>query len=1088
MNITIENKNRFPFLSGFLLLLSVIFLGELNAQITPVAVTGLVTDSSGNAINGVSITVKNKQRTTVTNRDGIFTLTAAEGDELLISHVGYTTQIFKIASTSELIRIELQIDANSETEVIVEANTGYQNLKPNEIIGSVTIIDNKLLNQQTGTNILQRLNGVTNGMLFNSGKKNSSGNESNDFSIRGLSTINGPLAPLIVLDNFPYEGDINNVNPNDVESITILKDAAAASIWGARAGNGVIVITTKKAKFNDRLKVNVNSSFLFSQPVDLYSRPQIQIADYIDIETELFNKGFLNTDIDNIYSRPPLTPITEMLLKRKNGLISSEDSASLINQYKLQDSREQYSRYFQRNALTQQHSLSVSGGGPQASWLITGNYNTIVNTDYSTSDKINIHVGNNYRIFNNLTLNIGAYYTSSRSHSGMAGFPSITNVNGKYVPYLNFVDQTGAALPLDRYRAGYIDTLGSGRLLDWRYYPYEDYKHDYIKGNNQEIISRIAINYIVLPGLTFSANYQYQKGWGTQRQYADMNSFYLRDLINKFTQLSRTQAPDVFPVPKGDMISTSGREHITQNFRSMIDYKKNWKLHSLTSLVGVDLRDAKTASTGAFSVYGYNDDPLEGKNVDFKNPYPNIITGSASYIPGAPGIGGRSINRIVSLFSNASYTYLHRYSIYGSFRKDASNVWGATTNDKWNPLWSAGLGWIVSAEPFYKNSYMPYLKLRVSYGASGNVDPGKTPLPITAILSNAQTNLLVERISTLNNPSLRWEKSKQINIGADFEIISNILSGSIEYYHKKGTDLYGEAPYDYTAWGREDAITKNIADMTGRGWDINIISNNLNRDIKWRTSLIYNYNTSKTTKYYTDASKDIYRFYDGSIIVPIIGKPLYGIAAYKWGGLDANGDPQGYIDGKLTTDYNALINKITSEGLKSNSIEFIGPSSPIHFGSLINNISWKGIELSFNIIYKAGYYFFKPSFSSSGLFRSGYGHADFYARWQNPGDELNTSIPKLVYPDYSQFNDREVFYQYSSANVLKGDHARLHYINLSYTFSTKKNGLRPINLQVYANASNLGIIWSSNKENIDPDFPDSYTPIKQYTVGLRFGL
>jgi TonB-dependent SusC/RagA subfamily outer membrane receptor len=144
-------------------------------------------------------------------------------------------------------------------------NTGYQKLKPNEVNGAVTVIDKKTLNQQTGPGILERLEGVTSGLAFNRGFGNGNAQNKTGINIRGLSTINGPLDPLIVVDNFIYEGDIKNINPNDVESITILKDAAAASIWGARAGNGVIVITTKKGRLNERTKVDFNSSLITMQ-------------------------------------------------------------------------------------------------------------------------------------------------------------------------------------------------------------------------------------------------------------------------------------------------------------------------------------------------------------------------------------------------------------------------------------------------------------------------------------------------------------------------------------------------------------------------------------------------------------------------------------------------------------------------------------------------------------------------------------------------------------------------------------------------------------------------------------------------------
>ncbi|MCH5597951.1 TonB-dependent receptor [Niabella ginsengisoli] len=375
----------------------------------------------------------------------------------------------------------------------------------------------------------------------------------------------------------------------------------------------------------------------------------------------------------------------------------------------------------------------------------------------------------------------------------------------------------------------------------------------------------------------------------------------------------------------------------------------------------------------------------------------------------------------------------------------------------------------------------------MTYGYSGNLDPRKTPLPISGTLTNNVTNFPVQRISNLNNPSLRWEKSRQINFALQFATAGRIFSGTIEYYLKKGTDLYGETPYDYTAWGLQSTITRNVADMEGRGIDVSLSSKNIDRAFKWNTDLIYNYNSSKTTRYFTDDSKDFFgAVFNGNTIIPVVGRPLYALTAYKSAGLNNEGDPLGYLDGVLSTDYRAITNSITEKGLESGGVVFVGPANPTHFGSMINSFRWKGIALSVNILYKMGYYFRTPSFSSSTLINGGYGHADYYERWQQPGNELQTRVPKMVYPDYPQFSFRENFYRYSKVNTARADNIRLHYINLSFDFnSLTKNFKRTSSLQLYANASNLGLIWRANQFKADPDYSNTFAPQAQYTIGLR---
>ncbi|SDD79144.1 SusC/RagA family TonB-linked outer membrane protein [Niabella drilacis] len=1076
----------FLLVSGTLLVLIFRYPGYIQAQNAfGISISGMITDSMGLGLNGASVMLKNKERHSISNKNGVFEIKAMPGDELIISHVGYQTKIVKIPSEPVYLRITLRINETTDSEVTVEANTGYQKVKPNEINGSVTVIDSRMLNLQTGTNILQRLNGITNGLLFNIGRLN----PGSEISIRGLSTINGPLAPLIILDKFPYDGSIDDINPNDVETITILKDAAAASIWGARAANGVIVITTKNGQFNKKLKVEINASNLLSTPPDLSSIPQISVSDYIDIEAQLFERGQFNGDINNTQARYPLSPLVEILLKRKSGAISVADSLSMVNQLKQLDSRKEYSKYFQRIGITQQYSLNISGGNNQIAWLLGGGYNRVLGVNNAFSDKLNIHLKNSFRLLKNLSIAVDAYYASNTNKNGMPDFSSIYNIHNRYVPYQTFVGVKGEALPIDKYRRGFIDTLGAGHLLDWKYYPFEDYKHDATNLKSQNIISNVDIRYTPIAGLEVSANYQYQNAWGSFTRMADMSSFYLRDLINRFTQLSYSKLPDVFPIPKGNLLSKSGSDLITNNFRALASYNRQLGKHLINILSGFDLRDSKSSSgTGAFTIYGYQEDPLSQGVVDFYNRYPTLISGYTETIPGVANISADKNLRYISVYSNGSYTYKSRYGVSGSFRKDASNVFGATTNDKWNPLWSTGASWVLSNEPFYHLHFIPRLRIKASIGVSGNVDPGKTPLPISGVFTNPVTNLPVEKITNLNNPSLRWEKSRQINVGIEFETKENWLKGSVEYYNKTGTDLYGETPYDYTTWGQNNVIIKNVANMIGKGWDINLTSNNINRAVKWETGIIMNINKSKTSKYFADASKDIYGPNDGTYITPIVGKPLYAISAFKWAGLNSEGDPQGYLNDNASTDYRGIINLITQEGSKSNSIVFMGPSVPVCFGSMINNLAWKNLAVSINITYRLGYYFRKRSFTSAALIDNGIGYGDYYERWKQPGDENRTSVPKFVYPDYPLNSYRDFFYSYASPNVLNAGNIRLQFVNVSYRFLFKKASQMPLAVQLYGNASNLGIIWMANRQKIDPDYPTSYAPTKQYTVGMKINF
>ncbi len=1045
--------------------------------ILPVDVHGRVVNEKGEPVEGASVRVKGSDKGTSTDANGEFVLTGVdENATLMISGVNIETLEVKVNGKTELTA-KVMIRITEGEEVVV--NTGYQKLKPNEVNGSVTVIDNKTLNQQTGTNILDRLKNVTSGVSFNDGYTNGNLQNKTDISVRGLSTIKGPLDPLIVLDNFIYEGDINNINPNDVESITILKDAAAASIWGARAGNGVIVITTKKGKFNQKLKVQFSSSFISTEKPNILSLPEISSSDEIDMEQFLFNKGYFNSLTRRAYT--PLTPAIEVFLQRKNGLISATDSATQTNVLKGINSREQYSKYFYQPAFTQQYALDLSGGAQNLAWLVSGTYDKNINNLSASYEKMNFRFSNTYKPIKNMQLNLDVYFTSSKSVSGKSIYNSVSTIGSRYVPYLQFADGNGNALAVEKgYRLSYIDTVGGGKLLDWHYYPLEDYKHNKSVRKLDELIANVGLSYRIFKPLEISVQYQYQQQRSNYEGNSDIESYNTRSLINLYSQLDRSTGIVNYFVPMGGILTLNNAVLKSQNLRGQLNFSKKWGNHVLNAIAGGEIREI--LSNGNWDkYYGYNEDPLSYANVDLVNRYPTFVTGIAATIPGGASLSSTA-NRFVSVYSNISYMFKQRYSVSGSARKDGSNIFGVNTNDKWKPLWSAGLGWEVSKEGFYHIKWLPHLKLRATYGYSGNVDLSKTALPLAGYGTDGITNLPIAIITSINNPDLKWEQTGQWDIGIEFDTKSNWLSGSVDYYHKNGSNLYGQTPYDYTTWGRQDRIIKNVANMEGDGIDVVINTKNINRTFKWFTRVLYNYNVSKTTRYFDNTYSDLTVLVGGGrSISPIIGKSLYAIAAYKWAGLDKAGNPQGYLDGRPSTDYAAIYNEALGNGLKNGNVIYIGSAIPTSFGSVINTFSWKQLEVVINISYKLGYYFSKPSLSYSSLVSSGRGNEEYTKRWQKPGDELTTNVPSFVYPIDSW---RDAFYTGAEINVLKGDHVRLQYINFNYMVS--KKGKFPFDqVRLFVNAANLGILWRANKQNnIDPDYPGGIPLPKSYSFGI----
>jgi TonB-linked SusC/RagA family outer membrane protein len=1069
-------NTKMEHLKFYIVLVLLLTSSAIHAQ-QPVRIYGKVIEAgSGVAVAGATITAgSGKSQVIITANDGSFSFTTDQmNDTVFVSHVGYESQKVLTAKLSKSpLVISLQKEVKKLNEVVV--NTGFQYIPKERVTGSFDYIGNKTLNLQTGTNILDRLNGMANGVLFDNSKYTLPQKKLN-LNVHGLSTINGPQDPLIVLDNFPYDGDLSNINPNMIESITVLKDAAAASIWGTRAGNGVIVITTKKGRFNQPTRIEFNSGVQIVQKPDLFSLPQMASSDYIDVEQMLYGKGYFSSAVNKPY--PALTPVADVLYRRDNGLLTADEATAQINALRNQDIRNDYDKYFYQNGVNQQYALNLSGGNQNISYIVAGGLDKNLDNLDAGYDRLTVRAENTYKPLKNLQLTAGVAYTGSRSVNGRPGYNTILS-DYRFVPYLKFTDSQGNPLSIPQgYRDEYTDTAGGGKLLNWKYYPLDDYRHNTTKTVLHEIVANMGAQYQVAPGLTVDIKYQYERQQSNMRNLQDTGSYAARDLINTFSQVDGSTGLVNYIVPLGSILNLSNSYVESNNIRGQLNFNHTWKKHSVSAIAGAESRQIKTNSDGRI-VYGYNDDLLTASNVDFANPYPSYVTGYTSFINNGVSFS-ETLNRFVSFYGNGAYTYNGKYTLSASARKDASNLFGVNANEKWKPFWSAGAAWDISKESFYNFSFLSYLKLRGSYGISGNVDQtqsGKTVLQY--IGTDYNSNLPFAFISQYANPNLTWEKVCNLNIGLDFASKDHVISGSLDYYVKKASDLFGPSPLDYTTGLNEIVITRNVANMQAHGIDVNLHTINLNRKFKWVTHFLFSYYSDKTTAYNMPPGF-IYRPGFGNTISPIIGKPLYAILSYNMAGLDPEtGDPLGYLSKEISKDYNSIINSVTS----ADSLVYSGPATPRFYGSLGNTFSWKGFSLSANIIFKLGYYFRKPSISYSTLFSNGNGNPDFSKRWQQPGDEKTTNVPSMVYPVVS---NRDNFYLLSQNTVDRADHIRLQFINLSYDFSrllAPKSIFK--SLQLYINAANLGILWRANKDGLDPEYPSTLPPSKTYTIGLR---
>lgn len=1039
-----------------------------------IQVKGKIMSQENNPVAGASVTAKLKGTHTTTNRDGYFSITVTGNDTLMVTHISYKTEQIPLPQNlTALLLVTLEKADKELDEVIV--STGLQKLPKERATGSFTFIDNKLFNEQVGTNVIDRLKYIANG--FSAVPSRNTGNTTL-LTVRGLSTLTAAIAkPLLIVDNFEYQGDIGNINPNDIADITFLKDAAAGSIWGAKAANGVIVITTRKGSFNRPTKVEVNSNITFAEKPDLLYSKNIAAADFIDLEQFLFNKGFYASTL-LLPQYYPLSPVVNLLDKAKRGLLPQQEADRQINAMRNNDIRNEYSRHFYRQAVNRQYALSVSGGSKNIGWLLSAGIDKNTDELHATYNRFNVRIENVYAPLKNLEITTSAYYTQTRAVAGRPAFGSIATQRGALPPYTSFADANGNPLPVfTHYNAGYIDTAGGGKLLNWNYYPLEDYKSHKNQTQVENLNTVLALRYKINKQLNVDVKYRYQQQQGETEYIRTQGSFFTRNLVNMFTQIVNGSL--VYKIPKGDILDLAQNTTTAQNLRAQLNYSQKWNKQELTVLAGTDVSETRTKSN-AYRTYGYNADILTYGTVDFTNPYPQYPFGSNAFIPNSFSFGKRN-DRFVSTFANAAYTYTSRYTVSVSARRDASNSFGVNTNDRWKPLWSAGLGWNISKESFYKNRFIPYLRLKTTFGYQGNIDPSKvaaTTVRYSGTNTLTQTPFAV--ISNYYNPDLKWEQVGMLNTSLEWATVNNRLSGSFEYYQKRMTDLYASMPIESTM-GVGATMLRNAGSMKGQGWDIELNSININGKFQWLTNFIFNTYTDKITKAKNPATLV------GADVVggTTIGSPLEGYSpfvyfAYPWAGLDpATGDPLGYINGQPSKDYAA----ITYQGTKFSDVRYIGSLSPRIFGSIGNAFSWKGVSLSVRITYRFKYYFRRESVNYYSLINQAVGHSDYALRWQKTGDEKFTTVPSFVYPVDASRDD---FYQMSEVLATRADHIRLQYINLSYELKNVLKKIPVSQASVYVVGNNIGLLWKANRLGIDPEYSNnSIPPARSIAVGLR---
>jgi len=1028
-------------------------------------ISGTVKDAvTKEPLKGTTLKIGN--RTSKSDNLGKFSLSGSiNSDKLFISHLGYKDTILSISQVDMVLDIQLRPKENMIEQVEV-INTGYQKIQKDRTTGSFAHVDAKTLQRNPSMNLLSRLNGVANGLLIDRNAGNPDG-----LSVRGRSTIFSNTKPLIVIDNFPYEGDLDNINPNDIESVTVLKDATAASIWGVRSGNGVIVITTKQPK--DKLSVEYSSNFLFRKRPNLFTEKLMSSSDFIDSEIWLFDKGYFDRDINVPYQQ--ISPVVNILNQMRTGEITQEKGTKEIDAFRNYDVRSDLQKYFYRNLFQHQQQFSISSATSNFKNILSGGFDQSLSDKVGTSNnRLNVRNANHWNVFRErIKLNTEIWYTQNNT--------MVKNSQGytpKY-PYEKLADSEGNALEASRsstLRRSYTDTAGNGLLLDWKYRPLNELR-DGLNQNeikDEQLRFQTGLQGKLYRSFNLSMNYLFSKNWINGVNLLQQESFEARDLINQFSQIDPVTQTVIRPIPLGEILKRNDSNIKAHYGRVQIDWNERIKeVHVLSGLLGMEWRRDRNDFQDFGYFYGYNEKLETYTPVDIFSFYQLYHNNRQSIIPQV-GTRIRSLDNNRSIFGILSYTYDNNLTFNASFRKDESNIFGVKSNQKGVPLWSLGFSYSIQELLDWKP--LNLLKLRATYGYNGNINKNTTAYLTSKFFRTM--NLWGNPMDEILNPpnsTLRWEKVQNINFGIDFSFFNHRFSGSIEYFQKNGKDLMGGSSLAPQAGKVE--FFGNVANTSTRGLDFQLKTLWLDGKLfRFQTDFIFNRVQDKVTKYFLEpgANSDIVYSFD---IMPLEGYPINSLVVYASQGLNDSGNPVGILNGMPSTDYPEIRN-----GLERSSIKILGSKVPTSFGSIRNSFTYKSLDLSFQILYKWGNYVkIGNSFSSNGLINGSYNFSDYPKMWMSPGDEQHTNVPTFSYP--ADFN-REDFYQASEVLAIKGGMARLQDVKISYSISPFRN--QSSNLQVYLYTSNLGLLWKQNLKGLNPDLISGYQVPIEWSIGFKF--
>lgn len=1059
-------------------------------------VSGMVLDENGEPLTGATVIQRGQGNGATTDVDGGFSI-IVEGTtpELEISYLGYKNYTLKVNRKMPFCVIRMNPDETLLDEVLV---TGYQNIKRENAVGAYQTISSKEIDSRYTGDVVSRLEGQIPGLVSYNNGMGKSGEAA--LAIRGVSSFSARTNPLVVVDGLPIEGSIETVNPYDIETINVLKDASAASIYGARASNGVIVITTKRAH-SERLSIDVNADLTLYDKQSYSNYGWADAAQMLQLEEYNFNHVASDKDVYNSllgqYQTSPgsLSRATVLMLRHKLGEVGDADYAATMSQWRNNDYRCEWRDATLRTRVLQQYNVALRTMGKKLNSNIVINYkgdNTGIYKEYDRNVTAGYQGDMNVAKWLDMSFGLNVISERSRTHADPWGLMSVYS----FSPYLSLYNADGTLAGLDALLDQSLPTLADASLglKDEGFNLVNELNRNFTNGRRNNIRSYVHANFKPLPELTLSTRFQYEDISYKGETYHEADSYYIRTLYNYGT------SGGVHYIPEGGMLKSSHQTGDYYTFRAQADYSRAFGKHEVEGIAGFEYRQSHNRTSNDLKL-GYDDQSQT--NLSQMVDYEALLALSSSDLGPNYSILGNApkesdfattdiLHRFYSYYFNANYTYDSRYAAQLSYRVDKADLFGADPKYRGRPLWSVGASWNIQNEKWMKPlTWIDVLKLRASYGVTGNIDSSVSSYLTAAI---AVSDITGNKYATLNTPpndELRWEKTASWNFGTDFSLFGNRLSGSLDYYIKRSSDLLTLTDVDPTTGWSSVNINNGKARNRGVELQLNgqIIKPATMDDFGFNAAFNIAVNSNKVTRIDHEPSSGF-----EALTTMHQGRPVNSIYSYRYAGMvsDAAGNlSYGWYDSKGQIH----ASDIASGEFTPADVVFSGGLDPKVAASLTPEITWKGFSLSALFSFYGGHYmrmntekyshegseFGYNTFSLVDLRAVPASYLDYWTHADTPYAAVANGYPgRNIIGNYS----------YIDRTVEHADYLKVRDIVLGYSFPKRwisRWGIQTMRLRVQM--SNV-TTWARNSKSIDPESVNPYTgwtqdkPCHSYTMSL----